>query len=255
MLGIPDEDVAMIKTWSSNRLNLTWGRLSEEEQLDQVEGLIEYWHYCIAHVDKKLENPGDDFPSDLLAVRDGDDEILSVNEIVNIVYGLLIAGHETTTSSSANAVRSLLEDGDAWRELCDNLDLVTNAVEEMLRFNTSVISWRRRTLKPVTINGVDIPEDSKLLMMLASANHDADIFPEPDKIDLHRENAKDHLSFGIGIHFCFGAPLARLELRIILEQLTRRLPGMKLVEGQSFSFNANTSFRGPLALHVEWPQP
>ncbi len=255
MLGIPDEDVAAIKSWSSNRLMLTWGRLSETEQLDQVQGLIEYWHYCVRHIDRKLENPGDDFPSDLIAVRDGNDEILTIEEIVNVVYGLLIAGHETTTSSSANAVRSLLEDGAAWTELCENPELIVNAVEEVLRVNTSVIAWRRRTRVPVTIRGVDIPKDAKLLLMLASANHDPEVFPEPDKVDLHRTNSKDHISFGLGIHFCFGAPLARLELRIILEQLTRRLPHMKLVDGQSFRFHPNTSFRGPIALQVEWPKP
>lgn len=252
MLGIPDKDVAEIKSWSSKRLMLTWGRLDEAEQLREARGLLDYWHYCVRHVQRKMAEPGDDFPSDLIAVRAGEDTVLTVNEITNIVFGLLIAGHETTTSSSANAVRALLTHRHAWEALCLDPSLIPDAVEELLRYDTSVISWRRRTLKPVEIAGVAIPEGANLLLMLGSANRDPAQFPEPDVLDIRRENAKDHISFGIGIHFCFGAPLARLELRVILEHLTRRLPEMRLAE-QSYSYPPNTSFRGPEHLWVEWP--
>jgi cytochrome P450 len=252
ILGIPDGDVPKIKSWSSNRLMLTWGRLGEAEQLREARGLLEYWRYCEGHIAAKIAVPGDDFPSDLLAIRNGDDAVLTIPEITNIVFGLLIAGHETTTSSSANAVKTLLGQRHAWERLCREPAAIPAAVEELLRFDTSVISWRRQANRPVRIAGVDIPEGGKLLLMLASANRDDSVFPEPERLDLDRANARDHLSFGLGIHFCFGAPLARLELKVILEQLTSRLAGLHLVEGQTWRFPANTSFRGPVALEVRW---
>lgn len=252
LLGIPDKDAPLVKSWSKNRLMLTWGRLSEEEQLEEVRGLLEYWKYSEKSIQQKLKNPGDDFPSDLLAIRNGDDTILTINEITNIVFGLLIAGHETTTNASANGVYSLLAHRQVWQELCQTPALIPQAVEEVLRFNTSVIAWRRKTKKAVEIDGVQLPEGANLLLMLASANRDETHFAEAQTLDIHRENAKEHLSFGFGIHYCFGAPLARLEMKIILEELTRRLPTMRLVENQTFKYLPNTSFRGPQNLWVEW---
>jgi cytochrome P450 len=136
--------------------------------------------------------------------------------------------------------------------LCADPALIPNAVEELLRFDSSVITWRRKTLKAVEMAGVQIPEGAKLLLALCSGNRDDAHFPEPERLDLDRENAKTHLSFGFGIHYCLGAPLARLELKVILEELTRRLPSLRLVPDQRWEFPPNTSFRGPAELLVEW---
>ena len=169
-----------------------------------------------------------------------------------MVYGLLIAGHETTTSMSANAIVTLMRHRDAWERLCADPALIPNAVEELLRFDSSVITWRRKAVKAVEVAGVAIPEGAKLLLALCSGNRDDAHFPEPERLDLDRENAKTHLSFGFGIHYCLGAPLARLELKVILEELTRRLPSLRLVPDQPWEFPPNTSFRGPARLEVEW---
>ena len=169
-----------------------------------------------------------------------------------MVYGLLIAGHETTTSMSANAIVTLMRHREAWDRLCADPALIPNAVEELLRFDSSVITWRRKALKAVEVAGVPIPEGAKLLLALCSGNRDDAHFPEPERFDLDRENAKTHLSFGFGIHYCLGAPLARLELKVILEELTQRLPSLRLVPDQTWEFPPNTSFRGPAHLWVEW---
>ncbi len=251
-LGMPEEDVARVKTWARNRLMLTWGRLSDEQQMIEAKGLLEYWKYTEAFIEPLLANPPDNYVGDLIRISQKDESELSVHEITNVVYGLLIAGHETTTSMSANAVVTLMRHREAWDRLCADPTLIPNAVEELLRFDSSVITWRRKTLKAVEVAGVSIPEGANLLLALCSGNRDDAHFPAPDRFDIGRENAKTHLSFGFGIHYCLGAPLARLELKVILEELTRRLPALRLLPDQKWAFPPNTSFRGPSELWAEW---
>jgi cytochrome P450 len=251
-LGMPEEDVARVKTWARNRLMLTWGRLSDEQQAIEANGLLEYWKYTDAYVRSLIAAPPDNYVGDLIRASHADPNELSIIEVVNVVYGLLIAGHETTTSMSANAIVTLMQHREAWDRLCKDPTLIPNAVEELLRFDSSVITWRRKTLKPVEIAGVSIPEGANLLLALCSGNRDDAHFAQPDCFDVERTNAKTHLSFGFGIHYCLGAPLARLELKVILEELTRRLPSLRLAPDQNWEFPPNTSFRGPARLLVEW---
>src|SRR5262249_37516171 len=141
---------------------------------------------------------------------------------------------------------------DRWTELCRDPELIPTAVEEMLRTSTPVFAWKRKTKAPATVCGVDLPEGASLLMLLGSANRDPAVFEDGEHVDLRRENAHNHLAFGHGIHFCLGAPLARLEAQVVLEELIRRVPDMRLVPGQSFSYHPNTTFRGPQRVLVEW---
>ena len=163
---------------------------------------------------------------------------------------LLVAGHETTTAQINNALLHLLTKREHWDRLCANPATIPTALEEMMRYDPSVCTWRRRAAEASRINGVDIPADADLLLMLNSANRDEAVFPEPDEIIFTRDNLKDQLAFGYGIHYCVGAPLARLEMAILLETLTRELPGLRLVPGQKIAYTRNISFRGPVALHV-----
>jgi hypothetical protein len=251
-LGMPEEDVARVKTWSRNRLMLTWGRLSEEQQMAEAKGLLEYWKCTEAFVASLLANPPDNYVGDLIRISQRDENELSIHEITNVVYGLLIAGHETTTSMSANAIVTLMKHREAWDKLCADATLIPNAVEELLRYDSSVITWRRKALKAVEVAGVSIPEGANLLLALCSGNRDDAHFEMPERFDINRENARTHLSFGFGIHYCLGAPLARLELKVILEELTRRLPRLQLVSDQQWTFPPNTSFRGPGQLWAQW---
>ena len=251
-LGMPEQDVANVKTWARNRLMLTWGRLSDEEQMSNANGLLEYWKFTEDYIQRLVANPPDNYVGDLIRVSRENGNELSIHEITNVVYGLLIAGHETTTSMSANAIVTLMQHRDSWDRLCADPVLIPNAVEELLRIDSSVITWRRKAVKAVEVAGVPIPEGAKLLLALCSGNRDDAHFPEPERFDVERENARTHLSFGFGIHYCLGAPLARLELKVILEELTRRLPSLRLVPDQPWEFPPNTSFRGPAHLWVEW---
>ncbi len=249
-LGFPSEDTELLKSWCGNRTLFSWGRPSVDEQVEIAQNMVRYWQYCERFVDGRIADPVDDFTSDLVRVHLADAAELARDEIVGIVYGLSFAGHETTTNLTTNAVRRLLEHPEAWKALCAEPGLIENAVEEVLRFDTSVIAWRRITTRPVEIGGVAVPEGARLLLSLASAGHDPAAFPDPETFDIRREGVRDHLAFGKGIHFCLGAPLARIEVRTVLELLTARAPDLELVPDQQLTFPPNVSFRGPQSLRL-----
>jgi len=252
LLGIPESDVQKIKMWADSRLILSFGRPSLEEQSVAAGHLVDYWDYCIDLVQNRITSPKDDLPSDLLAVRAEDDRNLTIEDINNVVFGLLLAGHETTTNMSGNAILSLLQSPESWNAIVANPTLIPNAVEECLRFRSSVVAWRRLAKVDVEVAGEKIPAGSKFLCFLPSANRDEARFDDGEVLDICRKNARNHISFGFGRHFCLGAPLARLELQIILEELAKRLPGLRLVEDQSLMPVEAVQFRGPKELWVEW---
>ena len=252
VLGVPDADVPQVKAWAGNRIKLYYGRPTAEEQIAMTENLVPFWRYVVDLVAEKARNPQDDLTSDLIRLRAGVDAVLTLNEIASCMITLLVAGHETSIAQINNALLHLLSQREHWQALCDQPSDIPRALEEMMRYDPSVCTWRRLTVKASTINGVEIPAGSNLLLMLNSANRDAAVFPEPDDIEFDRSNLKDQLAFGYGIHYCVGAPLARLEMAILLETLTRELPTMRLVPEQDITYTRNISFRGPIALHVTW---
>jgi cytochrome P450 len=224
-----------------------------EEQTQTVEKMTSFFDYIEDFVHHRSENLQDDYTSDLLRIRNEDENNLSLEEVVSIDYSLSFAGHETTTNLILNGLRQLLSRPGLWEELREDPSLIPNAVEEILRRDTSVIAWRRSTTRPVEIAGVKVPENERLMLLLASANRDESVFDNPDEFDIRRENAGKHLAFSHGIHFCLGAPLARLEAKIALELLTQRLPDLRLSPSdQEFEFDPNMSFRGPKELWAEW---
>jgi len=252
VLGLPDDEVTRVKASTASRIVFVWGRPTEAEQLHLAHGMAEFWQYAAALAAQRAREPRDDFTSDLLLARDGDAPALTLPEVTTIVYGLLLAGHETTTNLLSNAFRQLLTHRHTWEAICQDPTLIPNAIEEVLRLDTSVITWRRKTAQAVDIGGVSVPANANVLLLLGAANRDPAVFDNPDCFDIYRANAKDHLSFGHGPHFCLGAPLGRLEARVVLEELSARLPQLRLVPEQTLRFQPNTSFRGPLSLLVEW---
>lgn len=250
--GVPDEELDDCKRFATSLALFNWGFPTEEQQLKLVESITEYWKFIKRHVERMKANPGDDMVSDLLRANREDPENFSEDYIVWLMLNFTYAGHETTTSASANMFRALLENRDEWEKVCADPTLIPKAVEECLRYSSSVIAWRRLAKEDVVIDGQTIPKGSKLLIVSGAANFDADVFDGAEDLDIHRENAARHLSFGFGAHLCMGAPLARLEMQVMLEELTRRLPHMRLVDGQRYTFSANTSFRGPEHVMVEW---
>jgi hypothetical protein len=252
VLGVPDADVPQVKAWAGNRIKLYYGRPTAGEQIAMTENLVPFWRYVVELVAEKARAPQDDLTSDLIRMRAGDDSVLTLNEIASCMITLLVAGHETTTAQINNALLHLLSQREHWQALCAAPGDIPRALEEMMRFDPSVCAWRRLAVKAGGVGGVDIPAGANLLLMLHSANRDERVFPEPEDIVFERGNLKDQLAFGYGIHYCVGAPLARLEMALLLETLTRELPDLRLVDGQALEYTRNISFRGPVALHVTW---
>ena len=164
----------------------------------------------------------------------------------------LAAAHETTSGSLANAMVLLLSHLDSWNAICANPELIPGAAEECLRLGPSLVTNRRLCVKDTVIGGVPIPAGAKVLLGTAAGSVDPDVFEDPDTFDITRVNSKSQMVFGYGAHFCLGAPLARLQMKVALEELTRRLPHMRLVPGQEFDYPVNSSARSPRAIQVEW---
>jgi cytochrome P450 len=251
LIGVPDEDVAKVKNWAVSCALLTWGNLSDEEQIPHAHLLVGYWNYCTALVEKRKGDLTDDLPGDLIRLqREGAD--ISDHEIASVLYSILFAGHETTTTLIANGVRELLDHRESWEAIVGDPAGIPNAIEEILRYSPTVIAWRRRTLAPAKVGGVEIPQGANLLLLLGSANRDEAIFDAPSRFEINRPNARNHIAFGYGIHYCPGQQLAKLELSIALQELTRRIPDLRLKPGQDFRFTRNTSFRVPTGLPVTY---
>lgn len=250
LMGIPDEDVPKVKEWAASRALLTWSNLSDDEQIPHAHRMVDYWSYCRALVSARKQTPGDDLPSDLLRAQSQGGDI-SDEEIAGVMYSVLFAGHETTTNLMANGLRTLLQNRTAWEAVCKDSALIKNTTEEALRYSPSIVAWRRRAKKNAVIGDVNIPEGADILLVMGSGNRDDAVFDDSETFDITRDNARKHISFGYGIHFCPGYQLAKMEFGIMLRQLTQRLPSMQLAADQHTDYQKNISFRVPQSMHVE----
>jgi cytochrome P450 len=250
-MGVPEADWPQLKEWCRSRASLSFGRPAPEEQVEHATQMAAYRGYLRSLVAAKATDRADDFASALLEIHDEDPEALTQEEIASILFSLSFAGHETTNYLIGNLVRRLLEDRSRWEAVVADRSLFGAAVDETLRYDTSVPAWRRITRRPVTLGGVELPEGAKLFLWLAAAGRDASVFPEPERFDLQRANARHSLAFGKGIHYCIGAALGKLEAALALEGLVRRWPGLRLANDRGLTFHPNISFRGPQQLWVD----
>lgn len=251
LVGIPETDVENVKAWSVSRALLTWGELTDAEQLPHAHNMVEYWAYCRALVAAKRVTPADDLPSDLLQLQ-ADGAEISDDEIAGVMYSVLFAGHETTTTLMANGVHTLLSNRAAWEAICADPDLIPKATEEVLRYSPSIVAWRRRAKVDAEIGGVAVPDGSNILLLMGSGNRDEAVFAHGEEFDLNRDNARNHLSFGYGIHFCLGFQLAKLEFGIMLRKLTARFPDLALTGDGKIDYLPNVSFRVPSKVEICW---
>jgi cytochrome P450/ferredoxin-NADP reductase len=252
-LGVPDDDMDVLRKYSIAHTVNTWGRPAPEEQAAVAESVGRFWQHAGQVLDKIRADPSRPgwMPFGIRVQQDRPD-VVTDSYLHSMMMAGIVAAHETTANAAANAIRLLLENRRVWEEICSDPGLIPNAVEECLRYSPSIVAWRRLVVRDTVVGGSAIPAGAKLLLVQASANHDGRRFDNPDVLDVWRENAGDHLSFGYGPHQCMGKNLARMELQIFLEELTTRLPHMDLVPGQEFTYLPNISFRGPEHLWVQW---
>ncbi|MEU4526506.1 cytochrome P450 [Amycolatopsis sp. NPDC024027] len=249
LLGVPASDRTLFKGWvdkmfeSANQISL----VKRDEQQDAAirasqEGQKALAGYLGVHVDERRKQPREDLLTKLVeAELDG--ERLSRSDVVNFANILLLAGHITTTMLLGNAVLCL----DTHREWDERVradrSLVPPMIEESLRYLTPFAAVARVTMREVEVGGVTVPADQMLLCWVAAANRDERVFHDPDTFDpLRAENP--HLAFGRGIHFCIGAPLARLEGRVALDILLDRYPKLRTVPGEPPKFQVNPNMTG-----------
>jgi cytochrome P450 len=247
LLGFPEADTEQLKTWSGTRVLLTYGRLSEDDQVMVAKDVVAMWRYVEDFVAARFAEPADDLTSDLVLKPD----LVTQFDIVNMVYSMALAGHETTCNTIGSGVRALLTHRGEWQKLKDDPALIPNAVDEILRFDGPVINHRRLAKVDVEIGGITIPAGSKVMLGFASADRDAAIFENPDTFDVTRENAELHLEFGKGAHLCLGMALGRMETRITLELLSELTPDIALVPDQTFEYSPNALFRGLRQLMIQ----
>src|SRR5271156_4946273 len=242
MLGVSAGDHAQFKQWSNDLItsfgqeNLTSG--PSEAGIAARNALRGYLAEAIK---QRTANPAEDLISALVTARDESDA-LSEDELLAFVVLLLLAGNETTTNLIGNGLLALCRHPEQQQRLRENRDLIPKAIEEMLRFDPPVQMTIRMPTAATSIGGTDIPENSLAFILLAAANRDPAHFPSPEKFDVARD-PNEHVSFGEGIHFCLGAPLARLEGAIAIELMLDKFPRLQLANPQ-----AKLEYRGSMAL-------
>ena len=251
-LGLPRTDLPILKRWSDDAAAPLGGMISRAQEVECARSEIEAQHYFAAKLDERRRQPRDDFLTELCKARLEENELLNNSEIYYLLIQLLVAGNESVRNLISSAMLLLLKHPGHMREVCAEPRLIPTFIEEALRLEPPIKAFFRVAKSDTEVGGVKIRAGSRLAVLFASANHDDLHFTDPELFDIHRENAGDHLAFGLGIHYCLGASLARTEARIAFEVLLSRLHGIRLGAGNDFNHTPSFIFRGLNALHLEF---
>jgi cytochrome P450 len=254
VLGVPPADLDDCRRWSNDVSAWAWaaGALPTEKLVEYAGSMVAFQRYGEALVAERRREPRDDLISHVLASPDGRAG-LTVEELVDLLPGLILAGHETTANLIANTLYLVLRHPAAWDALRQDPGAAEAVVEEGLRIDTSVIGMPRTTTRPVELGGVSLPAGARLFLLFGSANHDEARYDDPERFWAGRPRSAPHLGFGRGIHFCIGAPLARLEARVAIETLASRFPGLALADRTPPPRRPLLAFREYTHLDVIWP--
>ena len=248
LLGVPLQDRDTFRTWADKLVSSAGSQLNAEEH-GSAKNLIsiqrEMDDYFNAIIDKRRITPQTDLISNLIKAE-ADGHHLSREEILAFCTLLLLAGHVTTVNLIGNTILSLLQNPQEFKKLRASPTLIPSTIEETLRYRSPVQAIFRMTTQDITIGGAQkIPSGQGIIVWLGSANHDESVFPDPEKFDISRvPHAHSHVGFGHGIHFCLGAPLARLEARVVLKIILERLQNLELDESKDIKPLQSLIFHG-----------
>ena len=230
MLGVPTADLDRFKRWSDIQV-AAMGAEDPSIYAAEQEQFLGYMHNHM-HTRREDIDSGRQVPDDLLTLvagaRDEEGKFVDEADALSVLNQLLVGGNETTTSLITNMIWRLLQEPSRWQALVNDPTLAEAAVEESLRFDPPVLGLYRNTTREVEMHDAIIPANAKVLINYAAANRDADVFDNPDEFDIRRER-KRHMSFGLGIHMCIGAPMARMEAEVALKTLAQRMPKLRLL--------------------------
>jgi cytochrome P450 len=249
-LGVPDNDLDTFKRWSDDFVVLVGNHKPPKERIaDYVRSRYEFSQYFADKIADRRADPQDDLISDVVTARI-DGEELTEEEMLGMFSQFLVAGNETTTKHLAATMWLLCEHPEAMAQVRQDPSLIPNLVEESLRMETPVQGLYRTATRDTEIGGVPIAEGAHIMVMYASGNRDDAQYAAPDDFDVCRANAKTHLAFSQGPHFCLGAALARSESRIAIETLLERLDDIQLAPGNTFEMEPTYVLHGFKELHL-----
>ncbi len=247
MLGIAPSDYELLQHWSDQMIQGADG--PENITDDVINAAVAWYMYFSELATNRTAAPGDDLISVLIGAHNNDG-LLTFNEAQGNALLLLVGGNETTRNVISGGLQALLADRTQWDALVADPSLIPGAVEECLRWVTPIVSMSRVATRDIDVRGVTIPEGYQVLMMYPSANRDETVFENPMRFDLHRD-PNPHIAFGFGPHFCLGSSLARLEIRVVLEELVKRIPTLHIAnEDAEPTYKASSFVRGITELVV-----
>ena len=243
LLGLPVADALRIRAWIDVMTELTSYGTTPERLVEVARESVEFERYLAAFAAERRADPRDDLSSELIAGG------LSDLEMISLLVNMIFAGHETTSNLIGNTLLALLRPGPVGTQLTD--EQIDAAIEETMRQDPPVQGMFRRARADVELGGATIPAGSMIFALMGAANRDPDAYGDPDDFRPGR-SGPPHLGFGRGVHFCVGAPLARMEVRVVLRTLLTRLPGLRLAPGFTPPYLPNLMHRGPRRLDVVW---
>ncbi|MFG3403742.1 cytochrome P450 [Streptomyces sp. NPDC048142] len=246
LLGVPESHRPDFRSWTDALIAPDPSRPQAAK-----EAIVAMLRFLGDLLDHKRRQPADDLLSDLIAVRDGEGEQLTEDELMSLAFLILFAGYENTVQLIGNAVLALLQHSDQMQALRQDPTRIPVAVEEFARYEgPALLAIRRFPREDVTIGDVEIPAGETVLLSLAAANRDPDRFADPDRLDLDRD-AAGHMALGHGIHYCLGAPLARVETEIAVAALLARFDVLELTQGE-VHWRPSLRARGLIELPVSY---
>jgi cytochrome P450 len=248
MYGVPLEKMELVKKAGNSTSALFSTPLTPKRQIECAKNYVALQNYLASLIEERRAAPGEDLISELQTSD------LTLPEQVLLLCEIVIAGHKTTASLIGTAVKLLVENSHIWQSLHENPALIPTAVEEVLRYDTSAPSMIRVTTQSVTLSGVTIPEDRRVLLLFASANRDSQQYENGDRFDIERfqDNPVNHLAFSYGKHHCVGYNLARRHARVAIEILSQRIPNLRITPNQELNHIPTLLDRGYESLKLEW---
>ncbi|WP_405976818.1 cytochrome P450 [Streptomyces sp. NBC_00988] len=255
IVGLDPADVPGVVHGGHRAEELLFRPLEEDEQIAAAEDVVAMQRTLDRYVQERHAHPRQDLGTELIASvaeeEDGDLTLEHRHQLVAHLQNLLIAGHLTTTALIGTTVLHLLRHPDQWELLCAEPDRIPAAIEEAARYDTALQGFRRVTTRPVVLAGTELPAGATLFVAFGAANRDERRHARADTFDMTRTPSR-HLAFGFGVHSCPGSQLAREQLRLTLEELTTRLPGLRLAEDRPVTMRPTMIHRSPYALHLVW---